>query len=211
MKVECCLWEVRAEGQQPTKEPGQRNGGFWGNEHNTCERACLFQWGGSVITWRGGNGQDVRRRFKREGTHVYPRFIPVDVRQKSHQYCKAIRNQWKINKLKKNQLRFGDRATYLGGWCELLRAAVWLLVGRWLTLALYFAGWCSAHRTERRLLCLSCQRTWQLRWRLSDACEGNCCFCFSPCGALSRVSRALKRTPMGVQPCDADHWPHFQR
>ena len=67
-----------------------------------------------MITWRGGNGRDVRRRFKREGTHVHPQFIPVDVRKKSNQYCKAIINQLKINKLKKNQLHFGDRATYPG-------------------------------------------------------------------------------------------------
>lgn len=94
------MLSLRSQGRGPaacqrawTKEWGNLR-----NEHNTCETAWLFQWEGSVITWRGGNGRDVRRRFKREGTHVYPRFIPVDVRQKSHQYCKAIRNQWKINK-----------------------------------------------------------------------------------------------------------------
>lgn len=53
-----------------------------------------------MITWRGGNGWDVRRRFKRDGTHVHPWFIPADVRQKSNQYCQAIINQLKINKKK---------------------------------------------------------------------------------------------------------------
>ena len=168
MKVECCLWEVRVEGHQPIKEPGKRKEGISGNEHDTCKRAWLFQWEGSVITWRGGNGRDVRRRFKREGTHVHPRFIPVDVGQKSNQYCKAIINQLKINKLKKNQLHFGDRATYLRVWCELLQTVVDLLGEGWLFLLLYFAGWCSTHKAGWQPLCLSCQRAWQLRWRLSD-------------------------------------------
>jgi len=210
VKVECCLWEVRAEGHQPIKEPGKRNGGISGNEHDTCKTAWLFQWEGSVITWRGGNGRDVRRRFKREGTHVHPQFIPVDVRKKSNQYCKAIINQLKINKFKKINCILETE--------QPIREFEWVAADSRL----------SVRRGMANLTALLCRLVFRSQSRLTAPLsfspagmavkvatewhrESNCCFCFSTRGALSRVSRALNSTPVDVQPCDADHWPHFQR
>ena len=44
---------------------------------------------------------EVGGRFKRKGTCAYLCLIPVNVRQKPTQYCKAIILQLKINNFKK--------------------------------------------------------------------------------------------------------------
>ena len=46
------------------------------------------------VRWVG-----VGERFRKEGTYVYLRLIPVDVWQKRTRYCKAIILQLKINKI----------------------------------------------------------------------------------------------------------------
>ena len=51
----------------------------------------------SVTAYRGGMGQGVGRRFKREGTHLYLGLINTVLWQKPTQHCKAI-----ILQLKKN-------------------------------------------------------------------------------------------------------------
>ena len=51
----------------------------------------------SVTTERDGTGWEVGGRFKREGTHVSLWLIPIDVRQKPTQHCKAIILQLKRN------------------------------------------------------------------------------------------------------------------
>ena len=57
---------------------------------------------GSVTTQRRGMGQEVGRRFRREGTYVDLWLIHVDVWQKPTQHCKEIILQLKINKFLKS-------------------------------------------------------------------------------------------------------------
>ena len=45
---------------------------------------------GSVSTWRGGMGREMRGRFKREGIYVYLWLIHVELLQKTTKFCKAI-------------------------------------------------------------------------------------------------------------------------
>ena len=45
---------------------------------------------GSVLAWRGGVGQEMGGRFKREGIDVYLWLIHVQVWQKTAKFCKAI-------------------------------------------------------------------------------------------------------------------------
>ena len=49
----------------------------------------------------GGVEREVRGKFKKEGTYIYPWLIHVDVLQKPTQCCKAIIIQLKINESKK--------------------------------------------------------------------------------------------------------------
>ena len=43
------------------------------------------------------------RKFKKEGTHIYPWLIHADIWQKPTQYCKAIILQLKINNIRKKK------------------------------------------------------------------------------------------------------------
>ena len=54
----------------------------------------------SVVTWRGGMGREVGRKFRREATYIYLWLIHADTWQKPAQHCTAIILQLNIKKLK---------------------------------------------------------------------------------------------------------------
>ena len=62
---------------------------------------------GSVSTWRGGMGREMRGRFKREGIYVYLWLIHVELLQKTTKFCKAI-----ILQLKKKTNKKGEKKTF---------------------------------------------------------------------------------------------------
>ena len=53
---------------------------------------------GSVSTWRGGMGREMKGRFKMEGTYVYLWLIHAEVWQETTTFCKIIilqlKNEW---------------------------------------------------------------------------------------------------------------------
>ena len=101
--------ETDIENKLMDVKKGRRRWDEWreqcGNIYTTvCIIACgnfMYESGnsnqGSVTTQRRGMGQEVGRRFRREGTYVYVWLIHVDVWQKPTQHCKEIILQLKIN------------------------------------------------------------------------------------------------------------------
>ena len=62
-----------------------------------CQDSGNSNWG-SEITWRGGDGRDVGRRFQKEGTFMW-------MYDKLNWYCKALINQLEINNCFKKRER----------------------------------------------------------------------------------------------------------